>query len=127
MKNLSSWLLEQILNDDGHQRTEVVTYAPGESIFQVGDPGEYLAVLLGGVVEIRKGDQVISVVEVGSIFGEMGIIDSQPRMADAIAKNHSRIAKIREGQFMALLERSPFFSLAVMRLLTERLRQRVDT
>jgi hypothetical protein len=34
--------------------------------------------------------------------------------------------EIREGQFMALVEKNPPFSLCVMRLLTERLRQQTD-
>jgi CRP-like cAMP-binding protein len=115
------------LSDDGRQNADVCDYAPGESIFLVGDPGDYLAVLLNGAVEIRKDKHVISLVDAGCIFGEMGLIDKQPRMADAISKSHSRVAKIREGQFMSLLEGSPYFSLAVMRFLTERLRHRVDT
>ncbi len=127
MKNVTVWLLQQLMGNDRHRLATTCEYAPGESIFQTGDPGDFLAVLLSGSVEIRKGGRVITVIEPGSMFGEMGIIDGQPRIADAYAKSHSRIAKVREGQFMALLEATPYFGLAVMRLLTERLRQQIDT
>ncbi len=61
------------------------------------------------------------------MFGEMGLIDHQPRAADVVAASHCRAMEIREGQFMALVEKNPPFSLCVMRLLTERLRQQTDT
>jgi CRP-like cAMP-binding protein len=93
----------------------------------VGDPGDYLAVLLSGSIEISKGTQLISVVEPGSMFGEMGIIDRQPRVADAVAKRDSRIAELREGQFTSLLQATPEFGLAIMRLLTDRVRRRMET
>jgi CRP/FNR family transcriptional regulator, cyclic AMP receptor protein len=96
-------------------------------IFRVGDPGEFLCVLLSGTVEIRKNDKLITVVTPGDMFGEMGLIDNQPRSADAVAISHTRIALIREGQFMSLLEATPYFALAIMRLLTERFRRRTET
>jgi CRP-like cAMP-binding protein len=57
----------------------------------------------------------------------MGLIDNQARMADAIATAYSQIAEVREGQFMSLLESTPYFALAIMRLLTDRLRQQTDS
>ncbi len=127
MKNVTNWLLQQLMSDAGSQRATIREFASGESIFRVGDPGDYLAVLLVGTIEIRKGERVISVVEPGCMFGEMGLIDGQPRVADAYASSHCRIAEVREGQFMGLLEATPYFGLAVMRLLTDRLRKQVET
>ncbi|MCX7175919.1 MAG: cyclic nucleotide-binding domain-containing protein [Proteobacteria bacterium] len=127
MKNVSSWLLQKLLGSEGHQHATICEFAPGQSIFQVGDPGDYLAVLLSGSVEIRKRGSVILVVEPGGMFGEMGIIDGQTRSADANARSHCRIAQVREGQFVALMEATPHFGLAVMRILTERLRHNNDT
>ena len=127
MNNVTEWLLQQLLNNEGHQRATVREYAPGESVFRVGDPGDYLAVLLTGSIEIRKGENLIAVIEPGCMFGEMGIIDGQPRVADAYAKTHTRIAQVREGQFMALLEATPYFALAVMRILTDRFRKQTET
>ncbi len=127
MKNVSGWLLQKLLSSEGHQRATICEYVPGQAIFRVGDPGDYLAVLLSGSVEIRKGESVISVVEHGGMFGEMGIIDGKPRSADAHARSHCQIAQMRESQFIALIQAAPHFSLAVMRILTERIRQKIDT
>ncbi|TRZ56342.1 MAG: cyclic nucleotide-binding domain-containing protein [Rhodocyclaceae bacterium] len=127
MKNVSVWLIEKLLSSEGRRHATIREYAAGQNIFRVGDPGDYLAVLLSGSVEIRKGESVILVVEHGGIFGEMGIIDGRSRSADANAKSHCRIAEVREGQFIALMETTPHFGLGIMRILTERLRNNIDS
>jgi CRP-like cAMP-binding protein len=48
-------------------------------------------------------------------------------VADAVAKRDSRIAELREGQFTSLLQATPEFGLAIMRLLTDRVRRRMET
>jgi len=126
MKNVSAWLVQKLLSKEGQHQATIREYAPGQSIFHIGDPGDYLAVVLSGRVAIRKNGTVISMVEHGGMFGEMGIIDGKPRSADAEATSHARIAEIREGQFISLIEDTPPFSLAVMRILTERLRRNIE-
>ena len=127
MKKVSSWLMQELLRNDGVQRAVIKEHGIDDAIFRVNDPGDYLAVLLSGCIEIRKGDKTLTVIEPGSIFGEMGLIDGKPRVADAIATAPSRVAEIREGQFMALMEKTPYFALEIMRLLTDRLRRQIET
>lgn len=127
MKKITAWLTQEILSANGTQQATIRAYQPGQTIFSVGDPGEYMAVLLTGSIEIRKVGKILSIVEPGSIFGEMGLIDRQPRIADAIALASSRVAEIREGQFMALMEKTPFFAIEIMRLLTDRMRHQAET
>lgn len=127
MKTVPTWLLQKLFGGNGAQHATLIEYPPGQSIFRTGDPAGYLAVLLSGSVEIRKGESVIFVVEQGGMFGEMGIIDGKPRCADARAKSHCRIAQIGEGQFVSLVETTPHFGLEIMRILTERLRHHTET
>lgn len=127
MNSVSIWLLDKLLGEEGRHHATVREYAAGDVIFRLGDPGDYLGVLLSGSVEIRKGSLLLSVVDPGSMFGEMGIIDRQPRIADASARSRCRIAEIREGQFNALLRDTPEFGLTLMRLLTDRIRSRKET
>lgn len=126
-QRLTSWLLEELLSEKYQQAAAVKSYAPGDYVFHVGDPGDYMCVLLSGGVEFRKGEKTISVAGPGTMFGEMGLIDKLPRAADAVVMAHSRVMEIREGQFTSLVERNPQFSLSVMRLLTERLRLQTQT
>lgn len=127
MNNVSLWLLEKLLGEDGHDYAITREYSAGDCIFSAGDRGDYLAVLLSGRVEIRKGELLLSIVDHGSMFGEMGIIDRRPRIADAYAKSQCRIAEIREGQFNGLLRGTPEFGLAIMRLLTDRIRNQKES
>lgn len=126
MMKLETWLLHELLNNEIY-RPSLKEYGAGEAIFRIGDTGDFLAVLLRGSVDIRKADRVLSIVEPGSVFGEMGLIDGLPRNADAIATTHCRIAQIREGQFMSMVGSTPHFALSIMRLLTERLRRNADS
>lgn len=125
--NITSWLLEELMSDKYVQQAAVKSYEPGGCIFKTGDPGDYLGILLSGKIEIRKKGKSVAIEEVGSMFGEMGLIDRQPRAADVQALSHCRILEVREGQFMALLNQNAHFSLCVMRILTERLRSKMDS
>jgi len=62
----------------------------GEVIFQEGDPGDRMYVVLEGQVRISKhipgiGEEALAILERGDYFGEMALIDSLPRSADARA------------------------------------------
>lgn len=63
---------------------------PGEGIFREGDPGDAMYVVLEGRVRISKqipgvGEEALGILERGDYFGEMALIDRQPRSADAKA------------------------------------------
>lgn len=70
------------------------TYRVGESIFREGDPGGSLYLILEGAVRISRevggmGEEALTVLRAGEAFGEMALIDSSPRSADA--KAHERV------------------------------------
>ena len=61
-------------------------YEAGEVIIQEGDEDPWLYVLLEGSVRVTKKEVEIGVIsEVGDLFGEMRIIDSQSRSATVVA------------------------------------------
>jgi len=65
-------------------------FRPGEEIFREGDPGDAMYVVLEGKVRISKqiqgvGEEALGILERGDYFGEMALIDRQPRSADAKA------------------------------------------
>lgn len=71
---------------------------PGEFVFHDGDKGESLYVVVGGQVDIRKEiageDRLLVSMHPGDCFGEMAIIDSSPRMADAVANNKCSLIEV---------------------------------
>jgi CRP/FNR family transcriptional regulator, cyclic AMP receptor protein len=64
------------------------SHATGTKIFQYGDVGDKLFVLLEGRVRISRemagmGEEALAVLGPGEVFGEMSLIDEAPRSADA--------------------------------------------
>lgn len=103
----------------------VNTVAAGETVFAVGDAGDFMHVVRSGEIEIERDGRVIETLSTGGIFGEMALIDGSPRSATARAKTDAEVAPINERSFLFLVHETPFFAIAVMRTLAERLRRSV--
>ncbi len=100
-----------------------VTFAAGQSIFQQGDAGDFMYGIVEGTVEVLRQGTVIDTLGAGEIFGEMAILDRQPRSADAVAKTDVKLAPVDERRFLMLVQNHPYFALTVMRIMAERLRR----
>ena len=101
----------------------LATIAPGEVIFAAGDKGDKMYVIRSGEVDIEIDGKVIETLSAGGIFGEMALIDGSPRAATARAKTACEVAPLTEKTFLFLVHETPFFAIAVMRALAERLRR----
>ena len=75
-------------------------YQDGEMIFNEGERGDRLYVQIMGQVEIIKhrdsGAQVLATMNPGDCFGEMALVDQEPRSADARAKGESMIIEVND-------------------------------
>ena len=103
-----------------------VRFAAGETIFNAGDEGHVMYVVQSGEVDVVVQDQVIETIAAGGIFGEMALIDRAPRSASVIARTDCRLVPLDEARFMQHVHRTPFFAIQVMRIMTERLRRRMQ-
>jgi CRP/FNR family cyclic AMP-dependent transcriptional regulator len=99
------------------------TFKLGEVIFTEGDKGDKMYVIRSGEVEIERDGTVVEKLSQGGIFGEMALIDGSPRAATARATTPCEVAPITEKSFLFLVHETPFFAIAVMRTLAERLRR----
>ena len=100
-----------------------VSFKPGDVIFATGDQGDKMYVVRSGTVEIERDGKVVETVTAGGIFGEMALIDGAPRAATARAETECEVAPIAEKNFLCLVHETPYFAIAVMRTLAERLRR----
>lgn len=105
---------------------DVMAIPAGATIFQEGDPGDAMYVVLGGTVDIVHKGKVIESVDDGNIFGEMALIDSEPRSASAVARTDVQVARVNQQRFEFLVQYSPFFAVEVMGTMAKRLRQRIN-
>ncbi len=100
-----------------------IQFAPGETVFCEGDPGDYLFIVLDGEIELQVGELPVDVISAGEMVGEMALIDARPRSATAVAKSPARLVAIDENRFNFLVQQTPNFALVVMRTLVGRLRE----
>jgi CRP/FNR family cyclic AMP-dependent transcriptional regulator len=104
------------------QETDTLDLGPGDYLFQEGDTGEKMYVLLEGEIEIFLGDFVLETAEPGMLIGEMALIDDGPRTANAVAKTACRLTPIDRRRFHFLVQQHPHFATHVMKTLADRLR-----
>jgi CRP/FNR family cyclic AMP-dependent transcriptional regulator len=92
------------------------------------DPGDALYVVATGQVKVvligEDGREVIlSVMGPGEFFGEMSLLDDEPRSAHVIAMEDSSLAVLRREDFESILTATPQIALALLRELSRRLRR----
>ena len=103
-------------------------FCAGQEIFKEGDNGDGVYVVRDGLVEIsglvnEKTRLVLSQIGPGDMFGEMAVIDYKPRSACAVAKSDTLVSFIPRAEMLSLLERSPVLALALLREVSDRLRE----
>jgi CRP-like cAMP-binding protein len=94
----------------------------GGIIFREGERADELFVIKSGYVRIQIGNRTMADLTTDNIFGEMALIDSEPRSATAVAITDVELVPISEKQFLFLVSQAPYFALKVMRTLAQRLR-----
>jgi CRP/FNR family transcriptional regulator, cyclic AMP receptor protein len=103
------------------------TFRANEAIFHRDDPGQVLYVIKEGRVRIRltsaEGQEVaLAVFGPGDSFGEMAILDNQPRSADAIAIDKVEVFTLQRQDFIGVIRSHPEIAVQVMKALSKRIR-----
>jgi CRP/FNR family transcriptional regulator, cyclic AMP receptor protein len=97
-------------------------FKAGTTIFHQGDAASEMFVIKSGTVRIQLGNRTLSELPTDSIFGEMALIDNEPRSATAVAITDVELVPVTEKQFLFMVGQTPYFALKVMRVLAQRLR-----
>jgi len=109
------------------EMAEEVRLTAGEVLFNEGGSGELAYVILEGQIEISKLSDGINVLlavrGAGELIGEMALLEDAPRMAGAQAVSECRLLAISRKQLEELLSSSPSSALAMLRTVTNRLRE----
>ena len=103
-------------------------YLAGEVVFDEGEEGCALYIVrTGRVVICRQGrtDNAIAELGPGSFFGELALLDSAPRAAQARAIEPSKLAVFFGSDFLSLLETEATLSNKVLLRLSRHLGQRL--
>ncbi|MCG9875639.1 MAG: cyclic nucleotide-binding domain-containing protein [Leptospiraceae bacterium] len=102
-------------------------FRQGEIIFEENDPADEMYILITGTVGIHKkvNDAYKMLIELkeGDMFGEMAIIDQKPRSARAVALTSVQLFPVNEILLSQLIKTNPEFTLRLVKILTNRLRE----
>jgi CRP/FNR family transcriptional regulator, cyclic AMP receptor protein len=104
-----------------------VGLAANEVLFLAGDPGDGCyriesGLLKASVVSASGTERILGIFGPGSIFGELSIIDGEPRSASMIAIRESKVVFVSRANFDALALANPEICRRIMVLLARRLR-----
>ena len=105
-----------------------VSFARDEAIFEAGDEGDGMFILLEGEAEVEVGGRFHRL-KPGDFFGEMSLLASAKRLATVRVTQPVRALKVPHDEFQELLLEHPWIALSMLKELVLRLReveQRID-
>jgi len=96
-------------------------------IFFQSDPAEKVYIVRSGLVSIVLGspdgrEMVINEMRRGDIFGEVGVLTSQPRSTSAVARTECELLALPRQAFLGILETEPAFARRILDMTANRLR-----
>jgi CRP-like cAMP-binding protein len=100
--------------------------AAGAPVFREGEAGTEMYIIETGTVDIlreTRGGEPLATLEAGDFFGEMAVLEDQPRFATAIARTPVRLLRIDRAAFGDVLSQNVEIAIRIMRKLTARLRR----
>lgn len=107
--------------------THTEDYKAGSYIFNEGDSGAEMFIVLSGTVRLDKGDVPVVEMTRGQHFGEMALIDRSKRSLSAIAETDARLIAFRRTDFYSVIKKEPPLATKLLwsfvQVLTERLRK----
>ena len=105
-------------------------YRRGEVVFLQGEAGTSLYIVAAGQVKIALtsadgAEVMLARLGPGEFFGELALLDGEPRSADAVATEASELLLLPRAAFLGLIEARPAIAMRLLTLVSRRLRQDV--
>lgn len=97
--------------------SSVETRDAGAEIVKQGDPSDALYVVVTGSLEVVKDGQPQATLGPKQTFGELGVLDAEPRAATVVARTSCELLRVPREELEALLDESPELSKAIIRTL----------
>ena len=105
------------------QRADEVDVKAGRTLAKQGERGREFLLILDGQARVERDGKVIARLKEGDVFGEMSLIDNEPRSASVIADGPMVLMVVSRPMFSDMLESSPSLQRKVMLGLSARLRE----
>lgn len=103
-----------------------VNFKAGDIIFNEGDIGQHLFLILNGDIEIYKYMEgrniVLATIKKGDVFGEMAILGDEKRTASAkVVSETAQLMQVTKEYFIEQIKKNPTFVFNILRNLSKRL------
>lgn len=123
-------LFAKVRDEDLDALAQVVIerrFPKNATIVEEGLPGDYMYVIREGRVKVTKAskdgrEKILDFFDAGNFFGDMSLFDQEPRSASVKTVEPSRLLALSRRDVLDVLRRSPDLALAVIQVLTQRLR-----
>jgi len=97
-------------------------FESGDNIVRKGEEGVGFYLIIDGAVEIRSDGNTLSKLGPGQFFGEMSVLDRQPRSADVLSVQPTRVLVLTAWDFKGLISAKPTIAFKMLQELVRRLR-----
>jgi AAA family ATP:ADP antiporter len=104
---------------------EEIEVAAGETIFHKGDLGDSLYIIITGKLRVDNGDRLLNYLDESDVFGEMALLDAEPRVASVTAVEPTHLLRLDQEPFYELIADRPEVAIGLIHVLTRHLRARV--
>ena len=109
LKDLAKWV-------------KVVDFTAGETVVKRGEGGIGLYLILEGSADVRRGNRSLARLGAGQFFGEMSLFDNEPRSADVVTLQPSKMAVLSKWEFWGFAATEPEVLLSILAEMSRRLR-----
>src|SRR5262249_45916013 len=105
-----------------------IVEAPAETVVtEIGEPGDSFFVIIDGTVAVRTPVGAGSQLQPGDFFGEMSLLDGEPRSATIVAVTALRRPIVDPSHFWRLLDETPDLLRRILTILSRRVRRLEQT
>ena len=98
----------------------------GETLFEKGDPGRCMYIIVSGHLRVHDGDQILNDLGERDIVGEMAVLESAPRSASVTAVEETRLLRLDQEPLYELMADHIEVARGIIQVLSSRLRARIE-
>ena len=105
---------------------EEIEASAGQPIFAKGDLGQAMYLIVAGKVRVHDGAQTLTYLGAHDVFGEMALLDAEPRSASVTSEDDTLLLCLQQDDFFDLFEDHSVIARGIIQVLSQRLRARSE-
>ncbi len=103
-------------------KIQFTSFGENETVIRKGDPGASMYIIFSGKLKVHDGEHQVATLQTGDFFGELSLLDSEPRSMSVTAVELSLLGSINREDFYEVLQKYPEITRDIIAVLNKRLR-----